>query len=146
MSGRHLDLTKYNDDFLVHAFQIQYPAPTSTDDARCMQNAYTVLRGRKAHGSDSDPLFPTITLILSVSEPIGAASLERVIDFYRCIRVFGKHVGWEFLDNLMGDPKKCGAWYCDVGVRNARVAQRYMTTLTTLKPMLHVPKSGLRYR
>ena len=143
MSGRYPDLTKYNDDFLVHAFQIQYPAPTSTDEAKCMQNAYTVLRGRSELKDVDDFDFPTISLILNVFEPIGTTSQEFVIDFHKYIREFGEHVGWEFLDDLMGDPKKCGAWYCDVGVRNARVAQRYMTTLATVKPM---SKSGLPYR
>ena len=136
MSGRHPDLTKYNDDFLVQAFQIQYPASISTDDARCIQNAYTVLRGQSelkdVDGSD----LSTMLLIISISEPIGPTSEERVIDFYRYIRALGKHVGWGFLDSLMGDPKKCGALYCDVGVRNARVAQRYMTTLAAVKSRL----------
>ena len=145
MSGRHPDLTKYNDDFLVQAFQIQYPAPTSTDDARCMQNAYTVLRGR-SELKDVDYFdFPTISLILNVSEPIATASWDRVNDFHSYITVFGDHVGWGFLDNLMGDPKKCGALYCDIGVRNARVARGYMTTLATLNPRLQVVKSELPY-
>ena len=137
MSGRHPDLTKYNDDFLVHAFQIQYPAPASVDDARCMQNAYTVLRGRSELEDVDDSDFPTLSI--RISEPIGLVSEGRVIDFHRYMRVFGKHVGWEFLDNLMNDPKKCGALYCDVGVRNARVAQQYMTTLP------HVEKSVIQY-
>ena len=63
MSGRYPDLANYNDDFLVQTFQIQYPAPTSTDDAICMQNTYTVLRGgrelKDVDGYDSILSFPT---------------------------------------------------------------------------------------
>ena len=139
MSGRHPDLTKYNDDFIIHAFQIQYPASTSADDARCMQNAYTVLRGQSELKDVDTSGFP---LIIRISEPIGLASEERIIDFYRYIRALEKRVGWEFLDTLMGDPKKCGALYCDVGVRNARVARRYMTNLVTMKSRL---QSGPSY-
>ena len=146
MRGRYPELTKYNDDFLVHAFQTQYLAPTSTDEARCMQNAYTVLRGQSELEDVRDLDFPTILLILSVSEPTGTVSHERVNEFHLYIRVLGEHIGWEFLDNLMGDPKKCGALHCDVGVRNARVAQRCMTILATMKPRLHVTKRERYYR
>ena len=101
-----------------------------------MQNAYTVLRGwSELKNADASVIFfPLAPLILRVSEPIGTASGERVIDFYRYITVFGEHVGWEFLDDLMGDPERCGALYCDVGLRNARVAQQYMVTLATVQP------------
>ena len=147
MSGRHPDLNKYNDDFLIHTFQIHHPAPTSTDEARCMQNAYTILRGQIEREDIEISESSTLHLILSVSEPMGAASKERVIDFYRYIRVFGEHVGWELLDYCMGDPKKCGALYCDVSVRNARVAQGCMKTLAPVKPRLPMTKTGLwRYR
>ena len=49
------------------------------------------------------------------------------------LRAFEERAGWEFLENLMSDPKKCGAFYCDVALRNARIAQHYMTTLTAAK-------------
>ena len=142
MSGRYPDLANYNDDFLVQTFQIQYPAPTSTDDAICMQNTYTVLRGgrelKDVDGYDSILSFPTVPLVSRVSEPTRTTPQEHVIDFHRYITLFGEHVGWEFLDDLMGDPKKCGAWYCDFGVRNARVAQGYMTRLAIVQPSLRV--------
>jgi len=113
-----------------------------------MQNAYTVFRGlieRKDFDRSDFPIM--IRLILGVSEPIGTTSLDRVIDFYSYIRVFGEHVGWELLDNCMGNPKKCGALYCDVGVRNARVARGCMTTLATVNfPRLHEAERRLPYR
>jgi len=145
MSGCYPDLTEYNDDFLAYAFQTQCPAPASTDEARCMQNVYTALRGLSQLNDDnSDPIDPF--LVSMFFEPIGTTSAERVTDFCRYITAFEDRAGWEFLDNLMGDPKKCGALYCDFGVRNARVAQRYMTTLATAKPRLEVAKNGFRYR
>jgi len=115
-----------------------------------MQNAYTVFRGlierKDADSSDVSMLH----LILSLSEPIGTASQDRVLDFYGYRSVFGEHVGWELLDSCMGDPKKCGALYCDVGMRNARVAQVCMTTLATVKSRLHeaegTPIQVNRYR
>jgi len=139
MSGRYPDLTNYNDDFLVYIFQTQYPAPTSTYEARCVQDAYTVIRGqRELKGNRLDWL----PLFLSVSTPIGTGLQRRVIDFCNHVVTFRERVGWEFLDNLMGDPKKCGSLYCDVGVRNARVAQRFMTTLAIVNPLT---KSLLKY-
>jgi len=137
MTSRHPDLIKF-DDFIVHAFQIQCPAPVSTDDARCMQNAYTVLREASQVipelETNVDLYHSVFLLSLSVSEPIWATSTQRLDDFRDYIQILGETSGWEFVDNLMGDQKKCGALYCDIGIRNARVAHQYMTTLASVKP------------
>jgi len=104
-----------------------------------MQNAYTILRGASNPGG-VDTISPEglLPLILSISEPIGHASKKVVDNFQRYISVVearaGWECGWEFLDNVMGDPMKCGVLYCDVGIRNARIAQRYMMTLAAKRP------------
>jgi len=121
MSGDYPDLVGYDDDFLVHAFQIHCPAPTSVDDAICMQNAYTAFHEALALG----PWIPTP----SFSQSIGPASTVAVDDFQHYIRTFAERAGLEFLETLMADEKKCGVLYCEVGIRNARVARLYMTTL-----------------
>ena len=143
MSGRHSDLTKYNDDFLARVFRNLCPTPASPDEARCMQNAFTILRGASQLSYEEEFSFPAIRLILPVSEPIGAAAQKRVIDFHRYIITVSRTVDWALLDDLMGDPKKCGALYCDVGVRNARVVQRYMTKLATATLRLRVARNEL---
>ena len=98
-----------------------------------MQDAYTL--HRKTSGRE-DPHILTIdhiAAILSISEPIGGASKQVMDDFQLYIYIVGWQLGWEFLDNLMGDPKKCGALYCDVGTRNGRIARLYMTILADPK-------------
>ena len=140
MSGRYPNLLGYDDDFLLLAFEAHCPVPTSVDDARCMQNAYTILRG--ASNRKQTYMYPSdrFPLILSISEPIGGASKQVVEDFQLYMVAFKACAGWEFLDDVMGDPKKCGALYCDVGTRNARIAQRYMTILVAGEP--DVAKTG----
>jgi len=56
-----------------------------------------------------------LPLLLSIWEPIGGALKQVVGDFQRYITVFEARIGWGFLDNLMGEPKKCGAFHCDSG-------------------------------
>ena len=142
MSGRYPDLVGYDDHFLLVIFQTHCPAPTSVDDAKYMQNAYTILRARARNLSDDDrdPFYtpPTrrinLDIISAISgaiegDAIGGASMKIFEDIYDYITFFVARAGWEFLDNIMGDPKKCSALYCDVGIRNARIAQRYMMIL-----------------
>ena len=129
MSGRYPDLVGYDDDFRIRAFQILCSAPTSVDDAICMQNAYTALRKAVVLDAVSvrearTPWAPTPSF-----EPIGAASTLAVVDFQQCILTLGEFAGWELVDNFMADQKKCGALYCEVAIRNARIARLYMTTL-----------------
>ena len=134
MNDQYPDLVGYDDDFLLLAFQIHCPAPTSVDDARCMQNAYTILRGAsnlKDSGFNGTLPGP---LIFSVSEPIGSPSKQAVDDFQRYILGFVGLGGWKLLDNLMGDRRKCGALYCDGGIRHARISQQYMMTLAAVTP------------
>ena len=147
MNSHYPDLVGYDNDFLLLAFQIHCPAPTSEDDARCMQNAYTILRATsnlKDNWFTGDLPGP---LIFSVSEPIGSPSKQAVDDFQRYILGFVGLGGWKLLDDLMGDQRKCGALYCDVGLRHARVAQQYMTTLAAAKAARpDVAKSGRSHR
>ena len=58
MAGRY---PRCNDDgFLVYVFQIQSPAPTSTDKVRCVQNAYLVHCGQSELNGVDGSDFPTI--------------------------------------------------------------------------------------
>ena len=133
ISGRYPNLVGYDDNFLLLIFQMHCPAPPSEDDARHMQDTYTLLR--KTSGREDLPMLAIdhLAAILSISEPIGGASKQVVDDFQLYIYVVGQQLGWEFLDNLVGDPKKCGALYCDVGTRNGRIARLYMTILADPK-------------
>jgi len=107
-----------------------------------MQNAYTVLR-EASYLKDNwfGGALPG-PLVFSVSEPTGSPSKQAVDDFQRYILGFVGLGGWRLLDDLMSDQRKCGALYCDVGIRHARVARQYMTNLAAVKP--DVAKSGLR--
>ena len=109
-----------------------------------MQDAYTILRGASELKGDFNRYL--LDLTFGASKLVGTASMQLVANFEWYITRFQERVGWEPLDNIMGDPTKCGALYCDVGVRNARVARRYMTTLAAVKPRLHVAKSDFGCR
>ena len=154
MSSDYPDLVGYDDDFLVRAFRLHCPAPQSVEDARCMQNAYTILREFEVSDQDNFYVGDPLHLISSIPEPIVGASIQGVNDFLSYIQALGKRGGWEFVDNLMGDPKKCGALYCDVGIRNARIAQRYMATLAAEPDMektrgvmgVFLPERPVEYR
>jgi len=72
-----------------------------------MQNAYTILRG----ASNPEDIYwhiysrDRLPLILRISEPIGSVSKEVVDEFQRYVGIVQARVGWEFLDNVMGDPR-----------------------------------------
>ena len=124
MNGRYSNLMEYNDDFLVHAFQILCPALTF--DRGFIHQAYTDLRKRRGWTAPYEygQLLPLLSL------PPDRCDRD---DFECYIKGFHERAGREFLDTLIGDPEKCGVLYRDVGQCNARFAERYMTTLRAVK-------------
>jgi len=96
-----------------------------------MQDAYTIICEANSQSTQRNAGVP-FRLVLSVLN-IQSVSKQALHDFQEYIVGFEKVAGWEFSDNPMGDENKCGALYCNVGVRNAGIVHQYMSILAGVK-------------